>query len=160
MGRVLGPFGVRGWVKVQPFTEQPENLGRYGSWWIQVNGEWQWRAVAEWERHGAQLVARFEGCATREEAAVYRGGVIAVPREAMPEPEPGEFYHADLGGLRVVNRAGEELGRIEEVLENGAHPVLRVCGQGAERLLPLVPSVVDEVDLRSGEIRVDWGADW
>jgi 16S rRNA processing protein RimM len=160
MGRVLAPFGVRGWVKVQPFTEQPGNLGQYGSWWIAVSGQWQLYTVAEWLQHGDHLVARIEGCNTREQAAIYRGCEIAVSRDAMPEPGPDEFYHSDLSGLRVVNRAGVELGRIEEVLENGAHPVLHVTGQGRERLLPLVASVVDQVDLQAGEMRVDWDADW
>jgi 16S rRNA processing protein RimM len=160
MGRVLAEFGVRGWVKLQPFTEQRDNLGQYRCWWLFVDGEWQTRTVAEWKPHGTQLVARFENCATREQAAAYRGCAIAVPREAMPEPAPGEFYRTDLVGLRVVNRNGVDLGRIAEVLENGAHPVLQVRWEGGERLLPLVQNVVEQVDLEAGEVRVDWSADW
>lgn len=160
MGRVLTPFGVRGWVKVEPFTEQPEALARYACWWLSMAGEWSKVEVAEWARHGARLVARFEGCGTPEQAARYRGSEIAVPREALPEPGENEFYRADLIGLRVVNRAGEELGRIEAMLDNGAHPVLRVAREGGERLLPWVGGVVEHIDLEAGEIQVDWDADW
>ncbi len=160
MGRVLAPFGVRGWVKVQPFTEQPDALAGFARWWLEMSGEWRELEVAQCERHGDHLVARFEGCASPEEAVRYRGCEIAVPREALPEPGANLYYQADLIGLRVVNKAGEELGRIDAMLENGAHPVMLVRRDGGERLLPWVQPVVESVDLEAGEVRVDWGADW
>jgi 16S rRNA processing protein RimM len=160
MGRVLAPFGVRGWVKVEPFTEHPEALARFASWWLAKAGEWREVAVAEWARHDRRLVVRFEGCASPEEAVRYRGSEIAVPREALPELGANEYYRADLIGLRVVNRAGEELGRIEGLLENGAHPVMSVRWEGGERLLPLAGNVVERIDLQAGEVQVDWDADW
>ena len=164
MGRVLAPFGVRGWVKIEPFTERPGNLGGFARWWLSGPQGWREMAVAEWSSHGDRLVARFEGCNDREEAVRFRGCDIAVPRESLPELAQDEYYQADLIGLRVLNRAGEELGRIEEVVDNGGHPVLRVVsGTGVKqevRLLPLVRDVLEQVDLESGVVRVDWGADW
>jgi 16S rRNA processing protein RimM len=160
MGRVLAPFGVRGWVKIQPFTDKPEGLGSFASWWLSMAGEWHEVAVAEWAGHGAQLLARFEGCSSPEQAVRYRGCEVAVPRDALPEPGANEYYQADLIGLKVVNRAGEDLGRIEAVLDNGTHAVIRVLGRDGERLLPVVQSVVERIDLEAGEVRVDWGADW
>ena len=160
MGHVLGAFGVRGWVRIQPYTEEPDGLARYPKWWLGKAGDWREVAVAEAAPHGSLMVARFEGCASPEEAAKFRGCEIGVPRESLPSPGEGEVYQADLLGLKVVNRSGEVLGLVEGVLDSGAHPVIRVRHEGGERLLPYVAAVVEQVDLQAGEIRVDWGADW
>jgi len=160
MGRVLGAYGVRGWLKVQPYTEQPDGLANYPRWWLSIEGKWVEKAVAESARHGHQLVARLEGCASPEEAARYRGCEVGVPREALPGPASGEVYQADLLGLKVVNKAGEDLGRVEGILDNAAHPVLQVRHEAGLRLLPYVPSVVERVDVEAGVLTVDWMADW
>jgi 16S rRNA processing protein RimM len=160
MGRVLGPFGVRGWVKIEPYSEKPGALTRFTRWWLSFRQNWREMAVAESMVHGAYLIARIEGCTDRESASCFNGVEIAVSRAALPPPATNEYYQADLIGLAVMNRAGECLGRIAEIFNNGAHAVMRVSNGGAEHLLPLVGQVVESIDLAAGEIRVDWGADW
>jgi 16S rRNA processing protein RimM len=160
MGRVLGAYGVKGWIRIHPHTEAPDGLARFKEWWIQSRSGWKTVRVAEWARHGAQLVARLEGCESREQAAELRGSDVGVMREAFPAPAEGEVYQADVLGLRVVNRQGEELGRVEELMDNGAHVVLRVRHAEGERLLPYVAGVIDRVDVAAGVVTVDWGADW
>ena len=163
MGRITGAFGIRGWVKIQSYTETPESLTAYREWWVEDGGGWQARTVEEVEVHAQSVVARFAGCADRDEAARYRGREIAVPREAFPEAQGNEFYWADLLGLRVVNKAGEDLGTVSRLFETGANDVLVVEGPHAnerERLIPFIEDVVLEVDLAARTIRVDWGADY
>ncbi len=160
MGRILGPFGVKGWVKIQSYTEEAASLSRYPVWWVQHAEGWREIRVAESELHGDHLVARLQDCVDRDAAGRFSGAQIAVNREAMPEAEPGEFYWTDLVDLKVVNRAGENLGRVAEIFDNGAHPIMRVAGESGERLLPFIETVVVEIDEQAGEIRVDWGADW
>jgi 16S rRNA processing protein RimM len=84
---------------------------------------------------------------------------IAVPRSAFPPPAEGEYYWADLVGLKVVNLQGVELGRVEEVLQTGANDVLVLQGE-RERLLPFIADVIRRVDLAAGLISVDWGEDY
>ena len=160
MGRVLGPFGVRGWVKVQPYTEHPGNLAEYPDWWVHTAQGWRQFRLEESEQHSQHLVARLNGFTDRDEVAQLSGLDIAVSRDALPETDAGEFYHADLLDLKVVNLAGEDLGRVKEVFDNGAHDIMRISWPGGERLLPFIPSVVSEIDIKAGEIRVDWGLDW
>ena len=100
------------------------------------------------------------GFVNRDEAARFSGAEIAVRRDALPKAEAGEFYRSDLVDLKVVNQAGDDLGRVKEMFDNGAHDILRVEWEGGERLLPFIPAVVKEIDLDAGEIRVEWGADW
>lgn len=164
MGRILAPFGVKGWVKVESFSKSPENLARYRSWWIGgagKGGEWREAQVTEVARHGNRLVARLESCDSPEAAAGYRGSEVAVARDALPPTAENEFYQADLIGLEVRNLNDERLGTVAGLFDNGAHEVMRVAGgEGGERLLPFIPSVVRSVDIGAGRILVDWGRDW
>jgi 16S rRNA processing protein RimM len=159
MGRISGAFGIKGWVKVQPFTVTPDGLTAHRTWWIEKDGSWARCEVEQAEVQGAAVAAKLAGCDDRDAAALYRGREIAVPRSALPEAGENEFYWADLIGLRVVNEAGEDLGAVGRVLETGANDVLVVEGD-RERLIPFIEHVVRQVDLGGGVIRVDWGSDY
>ena len=159
MGRVSGPFGVKGWVRLQTFTQAPENLLAYPTWWLGNEGEWQPSRVEDGYVQGGSVVAKIAGCEDRDAAALYRGKQVAVSRGAFPAAAADEFYWADLVGLKVVNEQGEDLGKVKEVLETGANDVLVVQGE-RERLIPFTALVVKEVDVAGGAIRVDWGSDY
>ena len=163
MGRVAAPFGVQGWVKIQPFTGEPEALLGFPTWWLGAPGSDKQdpRRVLEARRHSEYLIARLEGILSREEAAKYRGYEVSVPRQALPEAKEDEVYLEDLVGLKVVNRQGSSHGVVASVQDNGAQPVLRVVNDGAaERLIPFVPAYVLEVDLDAQRIDVDWQWDY
>ncbi|HLS86729.1 MAG TPA: ribosome maturation factor RimM [Burkholderiales bacterium] len=156
MGRVAGAYGVRGWVKVAPDGGAQDVLTRVPQWWI---GGQRYR-VLEAKAHGATVLARLEGLATREQALELKGAPVAVRRDALPDPGEGHYYFADLVGLEVVNEEGETLGTIRRLFFNGAQDVMEVSEEGRKRLLPWVPAVVKAVDLQSGRVTVAWGADW
>jgi 16S rRNA processing protein RimM len=162
MGRILGPFGVKGWVKIAPFTAVAGALCDYPKWWIGSGGDWREVNVEMVEAHADTVVAKLEGHDVRETVAQLKGLDVAVPREALPEAGADEVYWDDLVGLEVVNLQGEALGKITEVFSNGAHEVLRVSepGRKDDRLLPYVGQVVREVNLTGARLLVDWGADW
>jgi 16S rRNA processing protein RimM len=163
MGRVAAAYGVSGWLKIQPFTSDPEALRGYETWWLSKPGHREQRPcrMVEARRHGAFLVAKLEGIDSREQAAAYRGTEIVVPRDALPEANEGEVYLSDLAGCAVVDREGRPLGIVAEVTDNGAQPILRVVsGEGDERLIPFVAAYVLEVDLEASRIGVDWEADY
>jgi 16S rRNA processing protein RimM len=161
MGHVGAPFGVKGWVKVHPYTDTIESLLDYPNWWLGQEARHEWRQVevSEADFHGKVLVARLEGSDNREAAARHRGMQVAVRRDDLPESEAGEFYWVDLVGLTVINLDGVDLGAVSGLIETGANQVLQVKGE-RERLIPFVGPVVREVDLAAGHIRVDWGTDY
>jgi 16S rRNA processing protein RimM len=159
MGRIVAPFGVKGWVKLKVFTETPDGLLSYPVWWLATANGWQKYEVAEAEFHAKGLVVRLEGVVDRTGAEVLSGIDVGVPREAFPEPEADQFYWADLIGLDVVNRQDEALGKIEELLETGANDVLVVRGD-RERLIPYIASTIVAVDLQSRRVVVDWDLDY
>jgi 16S rRNA processing protein RimM len=160
MGRVAGPWGVKGWIKVQPFTAEVDGLCAFPRWWIGGREI----AIEEATQHGATVIAKLAGLDVREDAARLKGAEVSVPRDALPPAGEDEFYWDDLVGLELVNLQDEALGQVTEVFSNGAHDILRVEQEDGpkkrERLVPFVDAVVREVSLKERRIRVDWGADW
>jgi 16S rRNA processing protein RimM len=86
-----------------------------------------------------------------------------VPRQQLPGADEGEFYWADLIGLKVVNAQQHDFGRVARILRTGANDVLVVENGGPERretLIPFIAGAITQVDLDGGVIRVDWGKDY
>jgi 16S rRNA processing protein RimM len=159
MGRVVAPFGIKGWVKVRPFTDSLDGLLGYPDWFLSIGADWKSFKVLDAAVHGAAVIAQLAGIEDRDAANALRGRDVGVPRSAMPETEAGEYYWGDLIGLEVLNLEGERLGKVERLLETGANPVMILSGD-RERLLPFVAAVVQEVSLDRREILVDWGSDY
>jgi len=159
MGRVSAPHGVKGWIKVQPFTREIDGLLGYPLWWLGKDGEWRQHLIAESAVHGSLVLARLEGCTDREAATALKGAEVAIPRHLLPESGEGEYYWSDLLGIEVVNRRGEHLGRVAKVLETGANNVLVLEGE-QELLVPFVDSVILSVDLAGRRLSVDWELDY
>ena len=152
MGRVAGSYGVRGWIKV----EAPQAaLAGCRSWSI---GGKEF-AVDEVKPHSGTLLAKLAGLETREAALKLKGSTVYVRRDAMPAPEAGHYYLADLVGLEVVNEQGMRLGTVKRWMYNGAQDVMEIAGERT-LLVPWIPTVVRSVDLESGRIHIEWGADW
>jgi len=162
MGRVAAPHGVRGAIKVQAQSASPASLLDHPHWWIRANpqGAWTSYRVISARLHATTLVAEVDGIMSREAALALRGAEVGVPRAELPALAAGEYYRSDLVGMAVVNRGGEELGRVAAFVESGAHPILRVVHAGGERLIPWVPQYVEGVDIDARRIDVDWPADY
>ncbi len=161
MGRVASAHGIRGWIKVQPYTEYVDSLLEYPVWWIgQEHGPWREAKVLQCESHHKTLAALLPDCPDRTAAEKLKGLLIAVPRDSLPEQPEDEYYWSDLIGLPVVNTTGVHLGCVEQLLETGANQVLLVKGESGQILIPFVASAIQCVDVKGKCIRVDWAADY
>jgi 16S rRNA processing protein RimM len=159
LGRIVGVFGVKGWVRIESHTRPREAIFGYSPWGLGLKTGWERRAVLNGEARGKSLVAKIEGIEDRELARELIGTEIAVPRADLPAPEKGEIYWADLVGCSVVNLENQDFGKVTGLLETGANDVLIVKGE-KERLIPYTDQVVKEVDLDQALIRVDWDIDF
>jgi 16S rRNA processing protein RimM len=166
MGRVSAPFGIKGWIKVQPYGGFSASLTNYATWWLDSAVGWQQYTVQQSQVQGPDVVAKLAGCDDRDAAAGFKGRVVAVPRDAFPPAEQGEYYWADLVGLKVRNSEGLDFGVVASMLETGANAVMVVqqsAVDGAterERLIPFIADVIRRVDIAASLIEVDWGADF
>ena len=170
LGVVVGAHGVRGDIKIKPFSAQPEALLNQRHWWLTApesathfdlfHGALRIRCKA-CRVAGGLLVASLEGVDQRDTAQALRGVTIWSPRSAFPSLPSDEYYWVDLIGLKVCNRQGVVLGVVSEMLETGAAPVMVVpSNEQAPHLIPFVAAYVDQVDLQSGCLTVDWQPDF
>jgi len=162
MGRIVGPFGLQGWLKVKAFTEAPGGLGGFPGWLVGARGGWREMALEGFEVHSKGPVAKLAGCDDREGAEKLRGCDVAVRRGELREPDDGTMYWVDLVGLEVVDGSGAVLGKVEALFETGDTSVMvvREPQAGAERMIPFIPQYVKSVDREAKRITVDWKADY
>ncbi len=162
LGRIVGVHGLRGAVKLESYTEPRLAIFDYKPWLLEREPErFEEIANAHGRAQGKGIVAMLPDVIDRDVAAGLIGARIWVSRDALPELESGEYYQTDLEGLQVVNEAGEDLGRVTHMFDNGAHDVLVTRDEaGRERLIPyVVEAYVKSVDLDAGRITVDWNKD-
>lgn len=165
LGKIVGAYGIKGWVKVHPFADDPLSWREIKQWWVRPDhaaaAPWAPQVLKQLKLHGDGLVAAFAGVDDRNAAEALVGNLIGAVREALPATAADEFYWGDLVGLTVRNAAAETLGVVRELMETGANTVLVVVdAEGASRLIPFVSHVVRKVDLTQREVLVDWGLDW
>jgi 16S rRNA processing protein RimM len=155
LGRIVGVFGVKGWVKVESFTEPRSNLFGYSEWRL-GSGAASLARLEQGKVQGAGLVAKLVGIDDRDQAAGLVGSEIQVQRSQLPEPKPGEYYWVDLEGLEAFTTEGVKLGVVSHLFATGANDVVVIQGE-REHLVPYVMGhFVKEVDLSARKIVLDW----
>ncbi|WP_243405262.1 ribosome maturation factor RimM [Solimicrobium silvestre] len=186
VGHITGAYGVQGWVRIHPYSAEADALLHAKTWWL---GKPEVRSEApanvhdveklEAKRHGDDVVARLMGVVGRDAAEGLKGTVVQISRSHFPVLSNNEFYWLDLIGLAVENLQGESLGVVADLIDNGAHPILRVVqsnpvkveinsaqeaevvpAAAREYLIPFVERFVPNVDQQSKKITVDWGLDY
>ncbi len=181
VGRILDAWGLKGWFRVQPYSQPPEALLGARRWFLKPSERAPSQAstlpsvleISEVREHGDGLVASSPAAHDRTSAEALRGARIFVARSSFPATAADEYYWADLIGLEVVNREAVTLGHVVGLIETGPQSVLRVqaeaeteaeagvgTGAAAETLIPFVAAYVDSVDLSGRRIVVDWGPDF
>jgi 16S rRNA processing protein RimM len=180
VGRILDAWGVKGWIKVQAYSNDAQALFSSRRWFLQPPEENkplmakpktalpQLLKILAVRDHGEGIVANVQGVTDRNGAEALRGARIFVSRSTFPTADPNEYYWVDLIGLNVVNRQGETLGEVIGLIDTGPHSVLRIVPPGLvapvkpdqEKLVPFVAAFVDDVDLEQRLITVDWGLDY
>ncbi|WP_322033646.1 ribosome maturation factor RimM [Paraburkholderia sp. J76] len=175
VGAVIDAYGLKGWLKIAPHAQDGRALLSAKRWWLVKGREGQGHrerhsAVRVSAKvHGDSVVGQLSGLDDRDAALLLRGARVYVSRAEFPAPAADEYYWVDLIGLDVANEAGVELGKVADLIDNGAQSVLRVTypstdkdGKPAtgERLIPFVGVFVKTVDLAAKRIVVDWEADY
>jgi 16S rRNA processing protein RimM len=157
VGRIVGLYGVQGWVKLESWTEPRIRIFDYQPWLLSAPGVEKEIQGIDGRAQGKGLVARLPGIDDRELAAGLVGCEITVAREQLPAPGKDEFYWTDLEGLEVVTLNNESLGRVSHLFATGANDVMVVRSSERERLIPFVQGpYVHTVDIPSGRVVVDW----
>ncbi|MGB0632745.1 MAG: ribosome maturation factor RimM [Alphaproteobacteria bacterium] len=154
VGAIAGAHGILGSVRIKPFTDLAEDVAAYGPVSDQ-SGNRRFEIEIEAVR-GGMVIAALDGVADRNAAEALKGLRLYVPKDALPEPDEDEFYHADLLGLEVV-QDGDRIGTVRSIIPAGAGDVLEIDrGPGQEMLLvPFTKAAVPEIDIGAGRLTVD-----
>ena len=168
VGKITGCYGIKGWVKIHPYTDPQENFLEFGHWMLKRREGLEPVEFDAGRRQGKGLVAHIAGVDDRTLAESFRGLEVAVAADALPQLEEGDYYWRDLQGLRVWCQDGKDkvlLGTVDYLIETGANDVLvvKAC-EGSidtrERLIPYLPgTTVTRVDIEEALIEVDWFLD-
>jgi 16S rRNA processing protein RimM len=172
VGRIVGAWGVKGGIKVLPYSSDPKALFSSRRWFIKPPATPRSAEVPALlkitgaREQGDGVVATAQEVPDRNAAEALKGALVFVARSSFPTAGNDEYYWVDLIGLSVVNREGQLLGTVSDLLDTGPHSVLRVAvpdpkpNDELERLIPFVSAYIDDVDLNARRITVDWGLDY
>ncbi len=187
VARIGVAYGVKGWVKIHPFSHSPDALIHAKRWWIapyipnQKADSIAWQPVlpTQIKPHSDTWVAHCSTWLSRTEAENIKGWQVAVARSDFPEPDADEFYWTDLMGAQVRNQDGVLLGEVYGLIENAAHTVMQIANSTnsassqitsdgnqtaaakTEYLIPFVSAFVGDVDVHANPktIAVTWDVD-
>lgn len=160
MARVAGAFGIKGWLKIHTFTESPDTLDGYASWLLKSDQGWEAFELEDFAVNVKGVVAKLKGCDDRTAAENLAKREIGVPRAALEVAGEGEVFWFDLIGCDVVNTAGQKFGKIETLLETGAHDVLVVKLGAEEMLIPYLDDVILKVEREAKLVTVNWSGEY
>ncbi len=164
VAHVSGAFGIAGWIRIRPYSPDASALLSAKTWWLDKPALHDVE-VLQVRAQGEDLVARLMGIEGREAAENLQGATIHIRRAHFPALEDNEFYWVDLIGHKVENLRGEAFGEVVGLMDNGAHPILKVAPIGAqvatrEILIPFVGQFVTTVNQADKKITVDWESDY
>jgi len=155
IGKIISAYGIKGWVKIRPFTETAKSFIQYKKQFLSKNQkDWNCIQIEKMKVQGQDVVADL-GFDNRDQAIESKGQILAVDRQQLPQLEENEYYWDDLIGLNVYDLQQNDLGKVIELIETGANDVLVVSGE-KERLIPYIPQVIVKIDLTEKRIEVDW----
>ncbi len=144
LGKITKPHGIRGEVKVHPFSGKPENFLSYREFFLssENSAERIPYKVEKARAQAKQVLMQFASCTTRTEAESLVGSQVWIRSQELPELEENEFYLLELEGKMVVTTDGLELGQVTGVLETAAHEILCIAGKHQEYLVPVEKSFI------------------
>lgn len=155
IGQIVNTFGIKGMVKVKPFTDDINRFDRLETIYIKnkkVNKEYR---IQEVKYHKQMVMLKLEGIENPEEAENLRGSYLLIDRDEEEPLEEGTYYIVDLLGLEVFSDEGELLGKVDDIFNTGSNDIYVVKDEfGKQILLPGISEVIKDVDLEQGKITV------
>ncbi len=162
IGIVRGSHGIRGWVKVSLLTDDPDRFALLQKVFVEKadgkpGGPGELRLEGS-KKHSGNVLLKFEGIDTLEDAAKLKGCLVRIPEEeTLPITEKDTYYVYQLEGLKVFDAGGEELGILEAVMSASGNEfyVIRSADGKTEYLAPAIKACVKEIDLERGAMTID-----
>ena len=155
IGQIVNTFGIKGWVKVNPFTDDPERFQELNSVLVVKNEELINMQIEEVKFHKNVVLIKFKGIEDINMAEKYKGCYIKIKREDARKLPKDTYFIADLIGMKVYDDEGNLLGTLEDIYNNKIHDIYVVKNDlGKQILLPSTKEVIKEIDIEKDRIIV------
>lgn len=155
IGEVLRPQGIKGQVKVRPYTDDPERFLDLKQVFVKNGDAYSAQRIADVSVREDGVYLRLSGAQDRDAAEKQRGTALYVDRAHARQLEENETFICDLIGCKVTDTQGNELGKVTDVLQPGGNDVYVIRTPKGEMLLPALKHVIPTVDPANGIIIVD-----
>lgn len=155
IGQIVNKFGIKGMVKVKPFTENVSRFDKLDKIYIERKNCKKEYEIEEVKYHKNMVLIKFKGINTPEEANLLRESYLIVNREDEEPLEEGTYYIVDMIGLEVYTEEGELLGKLEDIFNTGSNDIYVVKNElGKQLLLPAISEVIKQIDMENKKIIV------
>lgn len=155
IGQIVNTFGIKGMVKVKPFTDNIERFSNLEKIYIKnKSGQTEYK-IQEVKYHKNMVLVKFEGIENPEQADLLRNSYLIVDRETEEPLEAGRYYIVDMIGLDVFTDDNEYLGKLEDIYNTGSNDIYVVKNElGKQILLPAIEDVIKSIDMDNKKVIV------
>ena len=155
IGQIVNTFGIKGMVKVNPFTDDISQFEKIKSILVDKKGTFIEMQIEEVKYSKNQVLLKLKGIDTIEEAEKYRNCYLKLPREKTRKLPKGTYFIADLIGIEVYTEEGDLLGKVDDIYNSGASDIYVIKNKlGKQILLPATKEVIKQIDLEKEKIIV------
>ena len=155
IGQIVNTFGIKGMVKVKPFTDNIKRFDKLKKVYIEnKNGRKEYE-IEELKYHKEMVLIKFKGIETPEDANLLRESYLMVSRADEEPLEEGTYYIVDMIGLEVETEEGEKLGNLVDIFNTGSNDIYVVKNElGKQILLPAIKDVIKKIDMEKRKMTV------
>ena len=155
IGQIVNTFGIKGMVKVKPFTDDISRFDKLKTIYIQKKQEKKEYSIEEVKYHKQMVLLKLKDINDIDKAETLRGSYILVDRDKEEPLEEGIYYIVDLLGLEVFSDEGNLLGKVDDIFNTGSNDIYVIKDElGKQILLPGTKEVIKDVNLKEGKIIV------
>ena len=156
LGQIVNVKGLKGEVKVNSFSEDSRRFEKLSEVIIKIKDKKETYQIETIGYHKNQVIIKFKGIDTIEDAEKLRNSMILIDREVLGELPEGVYYIADLIGLDVYTETNEYLGKVDDIYNTGSNDIYVVKDEiGKQKLLPGIDEVIKNIDLENEKIIVN-----
>ena len=155
IGQIVNTFGIKGMVKVKPFTDDIRRFDRLEKVYIKKQNEKKEYEIEEVKYHKEMVLIKFKGIDNIETASLLKNSYLIVDREKEEPLEEGRYYIVDMLGIDVYTEEGKLLGKLDDIYNTGSNDIYVVKDElGKQVLLPALKEVIKQVDIENKKMVV------
>lgn len=148
IGQIVNTFGIKGEVKVNPFTDDITRFDELKNVYVKIRNESTLYHIENVKYHKNMVLIKFKGIENIESAEKLRNAFLEIDRKDAIPLEEGTYYIVDLIGLEVYTDEGKLLGKVDDIYNTGGKDIYVIKDElGKQILLPGIDEVIKEVIL-------------